>query len=192
MKPWNYPDWPGETPLIRAHRIFDAEAIYCGEVGCFVVARSPAHNGYPTFRFNGKLHQFSTVFAQAAPNQVARHLCGNAACVNPNHIVAGSRRQNMMDKWRHGTARTERPNLKGSKHFNTSLTEADVLEIKDRAFEGQKLSDIGKAFGITKNAVSLIVRGKNWSHLGMGPRERAYWQEEMNSRRAKLGLQPLR
>ena len=54
------------------------------------------------------------------------HKCNNPCCINPDHLFAGTRQDNIDDRERKG--RNNPP--KGEKHAKAKLTEADVLQDK--------------------------------------------------------------
>lgn len=54
---------------------------------------------------------------------------------------------------------------RGATHHKAKLTEDDVREIWRMIAAGKSRRAIAEIFGISKTAVSLIVKGKNWKHL---------------------------
>jgi hypothetical protein len=48
---------------------------------------------------------------------------------------------------------------------SAKLDEASVLEIVRRLSEGQSCASLGRAFGVTPEAISAIKHGKNWGHV---------------------------
>lgn len=65
-------------------------------------------DGYTTVRIDGRSHGVHRVLCAFAHNLplsddwVTRHTCGNARCINVNHIVPGTHADNMRDKVHHG------------------------------------------------------------------------------------------
>jgi len=53
----------------------------------------------------------------------------------------------------------------GETHYGAVLTNADVLAIRAQAADGVPQRKIGLAFGVKQQAVSDIVRRKNWKHI---------------------------
>jgi DNA-binding transcriptional regulator YiaG len=53
----------------------------------------------------------------------------------------------------------------GERNPNASLTEAKVLQIRQMRKDGWKYSELAKYFGINKDTVRKIVKGKRWGHL---------------------------
>lgn len=54
---------------------------------------------------------------------------------------------------------------KGSKNGMSKLTEETVREIKKMLSQGMRNVDIAKIFGLDHKHISLIRRGKRWSHV---------------------------
>ena len=73
--------------------------------GCWNWTAGKDRNGYGKYSLGvGKMifaHRFSWLIAnqQDWPNDkpVARHLCNNSSCVNPEHIVPGTHKENAAD-----------------------------------------------------------------------------------------------
>ena len=56
-------------------------------------------------------------------------------------------------------------NLKGEQAGNARLTEAQVIDIRQRAFDGERFDDIGSSYDLGYQGVYQIVTGKCWKHL---------------------------
>jgi len=78
------------------------------------------------------------------------HSCDNPSCVNPDHLFAGTRVDNMRDmalKARGNTAK---------------LTADDISEIRRSA---GKSSQLAKQFGVTAGQINKIKRGEHHKNL---------------------------
>lgn len=79
------------------------------ESGCWIYNGCKTPRGYPLIRAFGKMRNASRVVAHIYhgldiedENLVARHLCNNTSCVNPEHIAVGSQWDNMQDRRKAG------------------------------------------------------------------------------------------
>jgi hypothetical protein len=89
------------------------------------------------------------------------HDCDNRGCVNPRHLVAGTHQKNMAD----AVQRVRLRGHKGEEHPMHKLNEADVRKILWLLKQGIFQRKLATTFGVTQACVSLIARGKTWSHL---------------------------
>ena len=84
------------------------------------------------------------------------HTCDNPACVNPSHLFYGTALDNQNDKV------AKNRHAKGEMQGHHKLTEAQVLEIRQRANEGyKKLCD---EFQLVPSTVYRIWHGQAWKH----------------------------
>lgn len=92
----------------------------------------------------------------------ALHDCGVALCINELHLYEGTPKQNMQDRFRHGTM------IRGQYQHMTTLTDKQVAEIKQRynnnpyAFIGV---EVAKEFDTTKRVISSIITSNSWAHI---------------------------
>lgn len=84
------------------------------------------------------------------------HRCDLPACVNPNHLFLGSRRDNHLDAVRKGRKRV---------FGRQKLKAADVLDIRRRAAAGERHQTLADAYGLARHSISGIVHRKSWAHL---------------------------
>lgn len=88
------------------------------------------------------------------------HSCDNPPCCNPDHLSAGTRKDNMqdmVDKGRH---------YRGQNNRLPFLTETDVIAMYQlHEAGGISQYEIGRRFGINERYVWLIVHGRRWRHL---------------------------
>ena len=133
------------------------------EGGCWLWTGA-LNNGYGAFKLNGKminahrvsfLHYKGTIQAGLdichAPN-----ICHTRACVNPDHLRAATRSENIADKILDGT------DTRGEKNSRAKLTEAQILEIR-ASDESQRV--LAKKYGVSQHNISNIVCRKYWKHL---------------------------
>ena len=92
------------------------------------------------------------------PGLVVRHRCDNPACVNPDHLVAGTQTDNMND----AIERDRFP--KGEDHHSLKLNEQKVREILSSTEPAKVLA---QRYGVSVDYVSMIQRGVRWGHVKM-------------------------
>ena len=87
------------------------------------------------------------------------HHCDNPLCCNPAHLLLGTPAENMADKVAKG-----RP-AKGDSHGRSRLSSADIPIIRARCAAGEPHRLVAADYGVSKQAISHIVRGKSWAHV---------------------------
>lgn len=172
---------PRYTPSVLAKYLADVEANllkYFWEH----VDRSPGHgpwgncwlwtgckdeNGYGRpnkYGLKTRIHRFSyeLYFGPVLVDDlIVRHQCDTPACVNPSHLVLGTRLDNARDRDHRG-----RNGVMGSKNPHAKLSEAQVIEIR-QSWTGQygQASALMRQYGIKAPALYAILSGTTWKHL---------------------------
>lgn len=128
--------------------------------------RAGRSSGYGVVRIGGRkvyAHRamYELVFGPLPDDACVLHKCDNPPCIRPDHLFDGSRDDNMQDMIAKGRAR--HPGQKGTEHPQAKLTDADVLTI--RAATGVTQRELAERYGVTQTLISMIRRGKIWTHL---------------------------
>ncbi|WP_332691684.1 HNH endonuclease signature motif containing protein [Devosia sp.] len=89
----------------------------------------------------------------------ACHTCDTPRCVNPAHIFAGTRADNMRDAARKGRT------LTGERAPNSRLTEAQVREIRQAYQYGSGVGDLAARMGITPRYLWAVANRRAWKGL---------------------------
>lgn len=92
------------------------------------------------------------------PSQVVCHTCDYPPCQNPAHWFKGVTADNnadMMAKGRHWAPGAEA-------HYRAKLSWDDVYEIRRRAERGESQQALADVFGMSREAISKIVRLQRW------------------------------
>jgi len=92
---------------------------------------------------------------------VVRHTCDNPSCINIEHLVGGTQKDNVRDCIERG----RRADITGERNSNAVLTEPDVLDIRKRLSAGEKQTEIAKKYGIDARTVSHIKMRRRWGYL---------------------------
>ena len=88
--------------------------------------------------------------------------CGNPLCCNPAHMVAETQQAVWNRIVNSGTMKI------GSKHKRSKLTEADIVNIRQRYTPNSftdGLQHIGDDYGVTPGCIRDIVIRKTWRHV---------------------------
>lgn len=95
---------------------------------------------------------------------LVRHTCDNPGCVNPDHLRLGTQADNVQDMIDRGRARGGPP--RGERNASSKLTEAQVVDIRNRYATGEVLQiELTKEFGVSQATISEIVRRRIWRHI---------------------------
>lgn len=101
----------------------------------------------------------TTFFAPRPDGMVCRHLDGNKTNNHVSNLAWGTPLENSSDRFLHGT------DNQGEKCYKAKLTNADVLEIRQRAANGESLRNIAKDFPVVWTGIQKIVRRETWKHI---------------------------
>lgn len=89
------------------------------------------------------------------------HRCDNPPCVRLEHLFLGTHQDNMDDMF----AKDRRTAAVGEKASKTKLTAEQVIEIRARHANGERMATLGREYGIAGWNISMIVQGRVWKHL---------------------------
>lgn len=91
--------------------------------------------------------------------QECRHLNGVEADCRLDNLVWGSHTENERDKCDHDTSN------RGSRNGHAKLTPVAVRQIRAHRSAGHKLRDLGLQYGVSKETICGITKGRTWTHV---------------------------
>jgi len=130
--------------------------------GCWIWKLS-THNGYGRMVRGGRswpAHAFSykAHVGEIPSGLQVNHKCHNRACVNPDHLYAGTQKENMADM----VAAGRQPDVRGEASATSKLTEAEVREILRMPGIAKHAAE---RFGISISLVYAIRKRAIWKHI---------------------------
>lgn len=130
--------------------------------GCFEWTSALSNNGYGVFWVGGGKSKFAHRLAYerafGSCDGVVMHLCNNKRCVNPEHLLLGTHKENVQMAAKDGLMPKGERNGGGKK-----LTEENVREIlRDRHIGCWRMS---KKHGVSSQTVKAIRRRAIWKHI---------------------------
>ncbi len=126
---------------------------------CYISSVLKAHHtGYFYIRFENKIYTLHRLILsnKLTKNykdiEIARHVCNNKSCINPEHLIEGTRKDNALDS---------RATNKTSK-----LDVEKVREIRNSKLPNKEIdSTYSKLYGVTKGTISNVRRNKTWEDV---------------------------
>lgn len=97
------------------------------------------------------------------------HACDNRLCVRPDHLFAGSHRENNLDmilKGRHAAQKGTQNHAQGSDYPQAKLSE-DSIPIIRAIYGAGALSQrqLAAAYGVSQRTIAKIVTRVGWQHV---------------------------
>ena len=89
---------------------------------------------------------------------VVRHTCDNSSCINPDHLIIGTPKDNTQD------AVKQLRHVHGTRHHLCVLDEDKVRSIR-LLLPSTSDTDIADMYGISPGNVWFIRRGRIWKHV---------------------------
>ena len=138
-----------------------------GDDECWPWTAGTDGHGYGRFYVEGRsavyAHRFAWELLVHVPADASVHVlhsCDNPPCCNPAHLREGSPGDNSKD-------RVDRNRQARGESIGTSkLTEADVLEIRQRwEWDDVTQRDLAAQFGVYPGHISRIVNRERWGHV---------------------------
>lgn len=129
--------------------------------GCIEYVGTKDKDGYGVICYNGKTSRAHRIAYELAKGPIPSnlqvlHKCDNPCCINPEHLIVGSSRDNQKDKV------NKNRQAKGASHGAAVLTAEDVEKIRA---DSRLLKFIAKDYGICVSQVGNIRRGESWKSL---------------------------
>lgn len=87
---------------------------------------------------------------------VVRHTCDTPACINPNHLIVGTQRENIADRDAKGRQ------SKGTQVYSAKLS---VLLVRQARQESWSIEKLQAKRGVSYRAAKEALRGASWRHV---------------------------
>lgn len=139
---------------------------------CWFWMGSKYTNGYGRAYINGVRRSTHRIFLEAkigrrlSRDECACHKCDNPACVNPDHLFAGTRKDNttdMLRKKRDGWSNGKRERPVGLKNRLAKLNPELALSLKQEKAAGVRVRDLMQKYNIGETMCYSIINGTHWT-----------------------------
>lgn len=159
--------------------------------GCWEWTATKNNKGYGCFsarqiipgrKTKALAHRLSYAYFKGPipPGQNILHSCDNPACVNPDHLRAGSQSENISESVAKG--RKPLANIRGEQIGTSRLTAEKVFSIREKYLAGVPRAQIASEADISEVTIKRVVSGRSWQHL-IGLRGQTI--ERLNAEKAK-------
>lgn len=142
--------------------------------GCWIWTASVNRHGYGYFRYAGRTQRAHRVAWQLVYGDIPNglcvlHLCDNPPCVNPDHLVLGTQRQNLADmisKKRHRSITKPETNVRGEQVGTSILTTESVKSMRRTYAAGLvTFRDLSRQYNVASSTARAAVRRRSWRHI---------------------------
>jgi hypothetical protein len=150
---------------ISSFELIEQNSIPEPNSGCWLWTGACTGAGYGAIGIGGKwwlAHRLSyTTFhkTEIPARYIVRHTCDNPPCVNPDHLLLGTVKDNSED-----AIKRDR-NSHGIGIWTAKLSPKDIPAIRDRLAKGEVYTAIAADFGVSPSNIGIIKRSKSWRRV---------------------------
>jgi len=145
----------------------EAKSIPDPNSGCWLWLGSVNEHNYGRVIYKGKRiyahrHSWEAFNGEIPEGLKVLHKCDNPLCINPDHLFLGTQSDNMKDK----VSKNRQHRLKGEDHGQSTLTDKDVLEIRNKYIPRKYTAKIlSKEYNTSIQNIRSILYRRSWRHL---------------------------
>lgn len=156
--------------FLSAKEFVDNNSVPEPNTGCILFfGTGENRDGYARINISGvrySIHRFVYILKYGHVNRktVIRHKCDTPACVNVDHLEAGTQADNVQDMHKRGRANLSR---KGTENPKAKLNEQQVEEIRKLYKEGMPRKEIQSRYSLSTGYVWKITSGQFWPGVGL-------------------------
>ena len=132
-----------------------------GENGCIEYTGRLRRDGYAGIKIGERTQLAHRVAYELAKGPIPegaeiRHMCDNRSCINPEHLVPGTRQDNVDD------CTSQLRHTWGERSAHSKLTAEQVYEIRDSP---APRSELAARFGVRVQTIRAIQIRQKWKNL---------------------------
>ena len=150
--------------MIAARAYIEERAIPVPHAGCWLWLLSTNGTGYGQANYKGRIHLVHRLSYQAYKGPIPagmliQHSCDTPLCVNPDHLYAGTLKDNARDTLLMGRAKF--PDNRGEKAKWAKLTAEDaktIFSLKDK----ESAAKLAKKYGVCRGNIHNIWTKRSW------------------------------
>lgn len=144
--------------------IIEANSIPEPNSGCWLWTGTVSSVGYGIISVNYEnwsSHRLSYAVYHGAipPGKWVLHRCDNYLCVNPDHLYAGTPKNNTQDAMQRGRM------TRGSRINTAVLHESQIPQIRKQLEAGVTCAAIAAELGVDRTTINCLKLGKSWRHI---------------------------
>ncbi len=133
--------------------------------GCQLTMTHLTKDGYGRVRLGKQMvlaHRLAWALHNGADpaDKVVMHACDNRACLNPEHLVLGTQKENIQDCV---NKRRNRGGV-GERNVKAKLAPGDVFEIRSMGPDAD-IACTAARYGICEQSVRNVIGRVTWGHL---------------------------
>lgn len=98
------------------------------------------------------------------PGLFVLHRCDTPACVNPDHLYAGTDKDNVRDMVARNRMNFSNQ-IRGERHHQSKLNAATVRMLRESNHYRHRARDLAKEYGVSKTAINRALKGLSWTHV---------------------------
>lgn len=131
---------------------------------CWIWTGGKRRKGYGVLHWNGKGQSAHRIAYELAHGPVPQgmhvlHSCDTPACVRPDHLRAGTNKENHEERSRKGRS------AKGEGCGRATIGFDDVRAIRAARIAGVGLAALGSVYGLTPGHIRDIASGRRWGQV---------------------------
>ena len=158
------PDEFAEKDIMR----FWSKVEIRGHDECWPWTSGKANYGYGLFGIGGRKNHrkhrahrvaYALEHGSLSAESVVRHKCDYTGCCNPAHLQLGTKADNSRDMVMRGRS------SKGGRHGTPILTAENVINMRKRAKQGERVKPLAEEFSVHERTARLAISGQTWKSV---------------------------